>query len=62
MKSYARNFSLCICMYITTYLFIYLLIYMCIYMHMYIYRIYKHGPGSSVGIATGYGLVDPGIE
>ena len=39
----------CVCMYV--------FIYMCIYIHIYIYT---YGPGSSVGIATDYGLDDPG--
>jgi len=29
----------------------------CVYIYIYIYI---YGPGSSVGIATGYGLDDPG--
>jgi hypothetical protein len=37
-------------------------IYVCMYVCMYIYRLYICGPGNSVGIATDYGLDDPGIE
>ena len=33
----------------------------CVYIYIYIY-IYMCGPGSSVGIATDYGLDGPGIE
>ena len=34
----------------------------CITGFMFYLHIFKDGPGSSVGIATGYGLDDPGIE
>jgi hypothetical protein len=30
--------------------------------HFHLHSITKRGPGSVVGIATGYGLDDPGIE
>ena len=35
---------------------------MCVCRYIYTYYIYKYGPGSSVGIATDYGLDSPGIE
>ena len=39
----------------------YICVCVCVFMYIYIY-IYIYGPGNSVGIATDYGLDDPGIE
>ena len=53
MQNSITNASLCNTVLIYIYIRIY--IYMCVYIY-----IYMSGPGSSVGLATDYGLDDPG--
>ena len=49
------------CTYVCVYVCMYVCVCVCVCIYIYIY-IYMCGPGSSVGIATDYGLDGPGIE
>ena len=52
----------CICMYVCMYLCMYVcnVMYVCMHVCMYVMHVCMCGPVSSVGIATDYGLDDPG--